>query len=102
MLRAFSFVLICASAKRNFSQTGIFGAMDTHNLLTQLTVEAVLNKWPKTFTVFRNRNTDCIGCLLQKFCSIQDVAETYEVPTQDLINDFEKCVEENYPTQRSI
>ncbi len=76
--------------------------MDTKVLLTQLTVEAILSRWPKTFTVFRNRNADCIGCLLQKFCSIQDVAETYEVPTQDLINDLEKCVNENYPSQRSI
>ncbi len=96
------FVLICASAKRDFSQPGIFGTMDTKVLLTQLTVEAILSRWPKTFTVFRNRNTDCIGCLLQKFCSIQDVAEIYEVSTQDLIRDMEKCINENSSSQRSI
>jgi hypothetical protein len=95
-------ILICASAKRDFSQAGIFGAMDTKALLSQLTVEGILRKWPNTFTVFRNRNTDCIGCLLQKFCSIQDVAETYEVHAQDLIADLEKCVNENYPSPRSI
>jgi hypothetical protein len=71
--------------------------METQPSLTQLTVEDILQKWPKTYVVFRRRNTDCIGCLLQKFCSIQDVAETYEVPTQDLIIDFEKCIKENYP-----
>ncbi len=76
--------------------------MDTKVFLSQLTVEGILSKWPKTFTVFRNRNTDCIGCLLQKFCSIQDVAETYDIPTQDLISDLKKCVNENYPSQRSI
>jgi hypothetical protein len=92
---------ICASAKKDFSQSCILGAMDTKAHLTQLTVDAILSKWPKTFTVFRNRNTECIGCLLQKFCSIQDVAETYEVPQQDLIRDLEKCVNKNYPSQRS-
>jgi hypothetical protein len=97
-----SFILICAGAKRKFSQSSILGAMDTKVFLTQLTVEGILSKWPKTFTVFRNRNTDCIGCLLQKFCSIQDVAETYDIPTQDLISDLKKCVNENYPSQRSI
>jgi len=97
-----SFILICASAKRDFSQADILVAMDTKALLAQLTVEAILSQWPKTFTVFRDRHTDCIGCLLQKFCSIQDVAETYEVPTQDLISDLEKCVNEIYPSQRSI
>lgn len=76
--------------------------MDTQPSLIQLTVEDILKKWPKTYVVFRNRNTGCIGCLLQKFCSIQDVAETYEVPTQDLIIDFEKCIKENDPAQRSI
>ena len=76
--------------------------MDTQNLHPQLTVEAVLKQWPKTYLVFRNRNTDCIGCLLQKFCSIQEVAEAYEVATQDLIRDLEKCVKENYSSQRSI
>jgi hypothetical protein len=95
-----SFVLICASAKREFSEHGIVGAMDTQILHSQLTVEAILTKWPKTFVVFRIRKTDCIGCLLQRFCSIQDVAESYEVPVQDLIGDLEKCVKENYP-QRS-
>jgi hypothetical protein len=95
-------IAICACAKRDFSQGGIFGAMDTKVLFTQLTVEAILSKWPKTFTVFRNRNTDCIGCLLQKFCSIQDVAESYEVPAQNLIHELEKCVDENYPSQRSL
>ncbi len=57
-----------------------------------MTVEAVLKKWPQTYWVFRKRNTDCIGCLLQRFCSIQDVAETYKLSTQDLVGDLERCV----------
>jgi hypothetical protein len=70
--------------------------MDTQLLLAQLTVEDILKKWPLTFSVFRNRNTDCVGCLLQRFCSLQDVAETYEVELQDLTKDLEQCVKENY------
>jgi hypothetical protein len=96
------FLLIFASAKRDFSQYCIFGVMETKSVLTHLTVEDILKKWPRTFVVFRNRNTACIGCLLQRFCSLQDVAETYEVLPQDLVHDFEKCIMENYPSQRSI
>ena len=66
--------------------------MDTNFPLAQMTVEDVLRKWPRTYTVFRNRNTDCIGCLLQRFCSIQEVAETYELSAQDLVGDLEGCV----------
>lgn len=74
--------------------------MDTQILHPQLTVEDILKKWPQAFSVFRLRNTDCIGCLLQRFCTIQDVAETYQVSLQELTRDLEICVNENYPSQR--
>jgi hypothetical protein len=92
LLRAFLIPVICASAKRDLSQCCILLHMDTETLLTQLTVEDVLNKWPQAYMVFKNHNTDCIGCLLQRFCSIQEVAETYKVALPDLIQDLEKFV----------
>jgi hypothetical protein len=85
-----------------FHNSVLLGQMDTKIFHKQLTVEDVLKKWPKSYLVFRDRNTDCIGCLLQRFCSIQDVAEAYEIMPQDLISDLEKCVEENYQSPRSI
>jgi len=75
--------------------------METQLLSAQLTVEDILKKWPLAFSIFRNRNTDCIGCLLQRFCTLKDVAETYEVELQDLTKDLEQCVKENYQDQRS-
>ena len=75
--------------------------METQLLSTQLTVEDILKKWPLAFSIFRNRNTDCIGCLLQRFCTLKEVAETYEVELQDLTKDLEQCVKENYQDQRS-
>ncbi len=64
--------------------------MNTQALLTQLTVEDILKKWPQTFSIFRNRNTDCVGCLLQRFCMLKDVAETYEIALQELTRDLEE------------
>ena len=69
--------------------------MDTQAFLTQLTVEDILKWWPQTFSVFRNRDTDCVGCLLQRFCTLKDVAETYEINLQDLTGDLEECVSRN-------
>lgn len=71
--------------------------MDTNFPLAQMTVEDVLKKWPQTYSVFRSRNTDCIGCLLQRFCSIQDVADTYELSAPDLVVDLERCVRKTNP-----
>lgn len=66
--------------------------MNTEILHTQLTVEDVLKNWPQTYSVFKSHNTDCIGCLLQRFCSIQEVAESYQISLPGLIKDLEKCV----------
>lgn len=74
--------------------------MDTKFLHAQLTVEDVLKKWPLTFAVFRDRNTDCIGCLLQRFCTLQEVAEAYDFEAQELTGELEQCVNKNYGSQR--
>jgi hypothetical protein len=76
--------------------------MDTLIIHTQLTVEEILKKWPLAFSIFRNRNTDCVGCVLQRFCTLRDVADTYELSLQDMTRDLETCVNENYSSQRSI
>ena len=75
--------------------------METQLLSAQFTVEDILKKWPLAFSIFRNRNTDCVGCLLQRFCTLKDVAESYEVELQGLTKDLEQCVKENYQDQRS-
>jgi hybrid cluster-associated redox disulfide protein len=68
--------------------------MDTEVLHLDLTVAEVLQKWPQTYSVFRRRNTNCIGCLLQRFCSIQEVAEAYELSPQELIRDLKNVSQE--------
>lgn len=84
-----------------FSQGGIFETMDTPLINAQMSVEMILKKWPQTFSVFRSRKADCFGCLLQRFCTLQDVAETYNISLQEMLRDLETCVKEDYPTQRS-
>lgn len=65
-------------------------------------VEDVLKKWPQTYSVFQSWKADCIGCLLQRFCTLQDVAESYAIDLTDLIKDLENCVTGNYDNKRSI
>ncbi len=84
--------------KEKFFTTVYLRGMDAQIFHARSMVEDVLRKWPQTFSVFRRHNTDCIGCLLQRFCSLQDVAETYEIELQDLTKDLEMCIEENNKT----
>ena len=76
--------------------------MDTQVFQAKHTVEDILKKWPQAIWVFRKHGTDCVGCLIQRFCTLKDVAETYEVELKNLLQDLETCVTENNHSQRSI
>jgi len=76
--------------------------MDTKDILqAQMTVEEVLQKWPETWTVLLSKRINCTGCFLQRFCTLQDVAETYQVSLTALIGELAACVIHSKNTQRS-
>lgn len=56
----------------------------------QLTVEEVLQKWPMVFSIFTKNKTKCPGCFMQHFCTLKDVAETYQISSEILINEIER------------
>ena len=60
----------------------------------QLTVDKVLQKWPKAFTVFMKYKTKCVGCFMQQFCTLKDVAATYELSLETLIDEINKTSDE--------
>ncbi len=79
---------VCAGAKRDSSQWGIFGDMDGTTIALRLTVQDVLDKWPQAFTAFVNNKTKCPGCFMQQFCTLKDVADTYGLPLEQLIDEI--------------
>ncbi len=58
------------------------------------TVEEILQKWPRAFSVFMQNKTKCVGCLLQKFCTLKDVAEMHQIPLEKLIEEIENVSDE--------
>jgi len=68
---------------------------------SQTTVHEVLSKWPDSYPVFTAFKTKCIGCLLQKFCTLHDVALTYQIPLDEFVGDLEKHSLRINQTQRS-
>ncbi|MGB8983202.1 MAG: hypothetical protein WCC12_15105 [Anaerolineales bacterium] len=63
--------------------------MDTKALHTDLTVEQILQGSPRVFAVFLKNKTKCVGCFMQHFCTLKDVAETYQIPLEKLIQELE-------------
>ena len=67
--------------------------MNTRTFLQpEITVEDVLKTWPSSYTVFLNGKAECIGCFMQKFCSLHEVADVYEVPPEEFMDELEQHV----------
>ena len=68
--------------------------MDTPTIHIRLTVEEVLQKWPQAFSIFMKNKTKCPGCPMQHFCTLKDVAETYQIPLDKLMAEIENMSNE--------
>jgi len=63
--------------------------MDTISIDIHSTVDEVLQIAPGAFSVFMQNKTKCPGCFMQQFCTIKNVAETYQIPAEKLIAEFQ-------------
>ncbi len=64
-----------------------------------MTVENALKLGPEAWTIFKTRGTDCIGCFMQRFCSLEEVAEAYRLPVERLMEELQQCVTESNSKQ---
>ena len=62
--------------------------MDAETFDLQLTVDKVLQRWPQAYSAFMKQKTKCVGCFMQQFCTLKDVAATYELSLEALIDDI--------------
>lgn len=58
--------------------------MSTIHFHRDMTVQAVLDAWPATRTVFIARRMACVGCELAPFMTIADAAAAYDIPAGQL------------------
>jgi len=82
------FVLFALAQRGNFHNAVSLGQMDTNILHIQVTVDKVLQNWPRAFSVFMKHKTKCPGCFMQQFCTLKDVAETYQLSVEKLIEEI--------------
>jgi hybrid cluster-associated redox disulfide protein len=67
------------------------GGMNTTIIDLQWTVDKVLQKWPGAFSVFMKHKTKCPGCFMQSFCTLKDVADTYQLSLEKLIDEIKNA-----------
>lgn len=64
-------------------------------LTTDLTVAQVLEAYPQAAHVFVSLKTDCVGCYLMSFCTLQEVAEQYQLRLESIMGELAKTVSEH-------
>ena len=62
-------------------------------VLTKMTVEDVLERWPQTAEVFNRYSPTCIGCAVAPFCTISDAARIYGLSLENFTADLKKVIE---------
>jgi hypothetical protein len=73
------------------------------HLLPQVhqSAQEVLQEWPQTAGAFQALGTACLGCLLARFCTLGDVAATYRIPAQTLVERIQLAIQESNSYPRS-
>lgn len=69
--------------------------MDRKTPQLHTSVYDTLNDWPETASLFRTFKTACIGCYLARFCSLQDVADTYHIQPEALMEAVRKATQDS-------
>ena len=59
------------------------------------TVEQTLKSNLNSSMVFMSAGTQCVGCYIQKFCTIKDVADIYQIDLDKLLKDLNNCETKN-------
>lgn len=52
------------------------------------TIDEALKRKPESSYVFIKHRTQCVGCFLQRFCTIKDVAEIYQLDLEKFLKDL--------------
>ncbi len=73
--------------------------MDEQPITAELSVAEVMRLPGPVQQVFLRRRTACVGCSLARFCTLRDVAATYELELGELIGDVERAT--HAQTQRT-
>jgi hybrid cluster-associated redox disulfide protein len=57
------------------------------------TVAQVLNSWRQTVPFFMEHRMNCIGCPVASFCTLDEVAQHYEMDIQEFVQDLTSLIQ---------
>jgi hybrid cluster-associated redox disulfide protein len=63
------------------------------NLAVNWTVAQVIKTYPQAVPVFIALKTNCVGCHLDRFCSLEEVAVSHEISLELLLQELNKAIQ---------
>ncbi len=57
------------------------------------TAEQMMQTYPQTVSVFLALKTDCVGCHLERFCTLEEVAASYELRLEVLLEKLRESIQ---------
>jgi hybrid cluster-associated redox disulfide protein len=57
------------------------------------TVDQVLKTYPQAIPVFLSLKLGCVGCYLERFCSLAEVAASYKLSTEFLLAQLSETIQ---------
>jgi hybrid cluster-associated redox disulfide protein len=55
-------------------------------------VKQTLEHYPETISIFLRLKTNCIGCWLERFCTLEEVSGYYGIPIETLLDAMQSSV----------
>lgn len=62
--------------------------------LTELTIEAVLTRWPETAAVFHKHRMACVGCTVAPFYTVVDAASVYGMAPETFAAELVEAIQQ--------
>jgi hypothetical protein len=66
--------------------------MSEYSEILNMSVADVLKSTPATTKFFISQHTDCVGCRLARFCTMEDVIKTYEFDEEKYLQELSKYI----------
>lgn len=76
--------------------------MSDKDQLAAMTVEVILETWPRTARVFHAYKMACVGCVLAPFYSLEEATSIYHIPLNEFIEDLQLVIAEENQAHVSL
>jgi hybrid cluster-associated redox disulfide protein len=66
----------------------------TPEAISELTIDVLLKRWPKTAQLFQSHHMACIGCVVAPFCKVNDAIDIYRLSPELFLAELKAIIDQ--------